>query len=226
MKLSNRWHETDLLLEVILIHIVHRLSRIGRSYINIRKNGTVGCLMHTPNIYFWLHYCRQNKRLEYLVYVLGQISLFCLRSINVTEICTHLAFQLRKFSSSFPAKHMHTNILDMNKLNTSRNFRKCWVFCVFFFFGKSKIRCCTLHVCRAKNTPTRSFVSNFPWYMAFAWWLVPCLPFPGLPHIYFLFTSYLEFFMFAVMKTFVTDISASTGRKNGTSHHAKAIYQI
>jgi hypothetical protein len=21
-----------------------------------------------------------------------------------------------------------------------------------------------------------------------AWWLVPCLPFPGLPHIYFLFT--------------------------------------
>ena len=26
------------------------------------------------------------------------------------------------------------------------------------------------------------------WYMAFAWWLVPCLPFPGLPHIYFLFT--------------------------------------
>ena len=26
------------------------------------------------------------------------------------------------------------------------------------------------------------------WYMAFAWWLVLCLPFPGLPHIYFLFT--------------------------------------
>jgi hypothetical protein len=26
------------------------------------------------------------------------------------------------------------------------------------------------------------------WYMALAWWLVPCLPFPGLPHIYFLFT--------------------------------------
>jgi hypothetical protein len=25
------------------------------------------------------------------------------------------------------------------------------------------------------------------WYMALAWWLVPCLPFPGLPHIYFLF---------------------------------------
>jgi hypothetical protein len=26
------------------------------------------------------------------------------------------------------------------------------------------------------------------WYMALAWWLVPCIPFPGLPHIYFLFT--------------------------------------
>jgi hypothetical protein len=26
------------------------------------------------------------------------------------------------------------------------------------------------------------------WYMALAWRLVPCLPFPGLPHIYFLFT--------------------------------------
>ena len=24
-----------------------------------------------------------------------------------------------------------------------------------------------------------------------AWWLVPCLPFPGLPHIYFLFTVWL-----------------------------------
>jgi hypothetical protein len=26
------------------------------------------------------------------------------------------------------------------------------------------------------------------WNMTLAWWLVPCLPFPGLPHIYFLFT--------------------------------------
>ena len=26
------------------------------------------------------------------------------------------------------------------------------------------------------------------WYMALAWWLVLCLSFPGLPHIYFLFT--------------------------------------
>ena len=30
------------------------------------------------------------------------------------------------------------------------------------------------------------------WYMALAWWLVPCLPFPGLPHIYFLFTVRLR----------------------------------
>jgi hypothetical protein len=29
------------------------------------------------------------------------------------------------------------------------------------------------------------------WYMALAWWLVLCLPFPGLPHIYFLFTVWL-----------------------------------
>jgi hypothetical protein len=29
------------------------------------------------------------------------------------------------------------------------------------------------------------------WYMALAWWLVPCLPFPGIPHIYFLFTVQL-----------------------------------
>jgi hypothetical protein len=32
------------------------------------------------------------------------------------------------------------------------------------------------------------------WYMALAWWLVPCLPFPGLPHIYFLFTVLLRIF--------------------------------
>ena len=32
------------------------------------------------------------------------------------------------------------------------------------------------------------------WYMALAWWLVPCLPFPGLPHIYFLFTVRLIIF--------------------------------
>ena len=32
------------------------------------------------------------------------------------------------------------------------------------------------------------------WYMALAWWLVPCLPFPGLRHIYFLFTVRLWIF--------------------------------
>ena len=52
------------------------------------------------------------------------------------------------------------------------------------------------------------------WYMALAWWLVQCLPFPGLPHICFPFTVRLEFFMFAVIKTFVTVISASTGRND------------
>ena len=32
------------------------------------------------------------------------------------------------------------------------------------------------------------------WYMALVWWLVPFLPFPGLPHIYFLFTVRLRIF--------------------------------
>ena len=32
------------------------------------------------------------------------------------------------------------------------------------------------------------------WYMALAWWLVPCLPFPGLPYIYLLFTVRLRIF--------------------------------
>ena len=32
------------------------------------------------------------------------------------------------------------------------------------------------------------------WYVALAWWFVPCLPFPGLPHIYFLFTVRLRIF--------------------------------
>ena len=49
------------------------------------------------------------------------------------------------------------------------------------------------------------------WYMALAWWLVPCLPFPGLPHIYFLFTVRLRIFHVCRNETFVTVISASTG---------------
>ena len=52
------------------------------------------------------------------------------------------------------------------------------------------------------------------WYMALAWWLVPCLPFPSLPHIYFLFTVRLRIFHLCVMKTFVTVILASTGRND------------
>jgi hypothetical protein len=57
-------------------------------------------------------------------------------------------------------------------------------------------------------------------------------------------TTLMQIIRFAIMKTFVTDISASTGRndfifdiwlwhgdlpgkgRHGTSHHAKAIYQI
>jgi hypothetical protein len=49
------------------------------------------------------------------------------------------------------------------------------------------------HVCRNENF-RNSYLSFYwkkwfyIWYMALAWWLVPCLSFPGLPHIYFLFT--------------------------------------
>jgi hypothetical protein len=74
------------------------------------------------------------------------------------------------------------------------------------------VRLRIFHVCRNENFRYRylSFYWKkwiYIWYMAFAWWIVPCLPFPGLPCV-------LEFFMFAVMKTFVTDISASTGRND------------
>jgi hypothetical protein len=49
------------------------------------------------------------------------------------------------------------------------------------------------HVCHNENF-RNSYLSFYwkkwfyIWYMTLAWWLVPCLPFPGLPHIYFLFT--------------------------------------
>jgi hypothetical protein len=53
-----------------------------------------------------------------------------------------------------------------------------------------------VHVCRNENF-RNSYLSFYwkkwlyIWYMALTWWLVPCLPFPGLPHIYFLFTERL-----------------------------------
>jgi hypothetical protein len=78
----------------------------------------------------------------------------------------------------------------------------------FLFTARLRI----FHVCRNENFRNRYFSFYWKkwfyiWYMALAWWLVPCLPFPDLPHD-------LEFFMYAVMKTFVTDISASTGRND------------
>ena len=143
---------------------------------------------------------------------------------------------------------------------------------IYFLFT---VRLRIFHVCRNENFRNRylSFYRKkwlYIWYVALAWWLVLCLPFPGLLHIYFLFTVWLrifhvcrnenfrnrylsfywkkwfyifdiwlwhgdvyrvspfqvyrtstsclqcnlEFFMFAVIKTFVTDISASTGRND------------
>ena len=58
------------------------------------------------------------------------------------------------------------------------------------------VRLIIFHVCRNENF--RNSYLSFYWkkwfyirYMALAWWLVPCLPFPVLPHIYFLFTMRL-----------------------------------
>ena len=63
------------------------------------------------------------------------------------------------------------------------------------------------HVCCNENFRNRylSFYWKkwfYIWYMALAWWLVPCLPFPGLPHIYFLFTARLRIFHFCCNENF------------------------
>ena len=61
---------------------------------------------------------------------------------------------------------------------------------IYFLFT---VRLRIFHVCRNENF-RNSYLSFYwkkwfyIWYMALAWWLVPCLPFPGLSHIYFLFT--------------------------------------
>jgi hypothetical protein len=61
---------------------------------------------------------------------------------------------------------------------------------IYFLFT---VRLRIFHVCCNENF-RNSYLSFYwkkwfyIWYMALAWWLVPCLPFPGLLHIYFLFT--------------------------------------
>ena len=75
------------------------------------------------------------------------------------------------------------------------------------------------HVCCNENFRNRylSFYWKklfYIWYMAFAWWIVLCLPFPGLPHIYFLFTARLRIFHVCCNENFCKDISASTGRND------------
>jgi hypothetical protein len=87
---------------------------------------------------------------------------------------------------------------------------------IYFLFT---VRLRIFHVCCNENFHNRylSFYWKkwfYVWYMAFAWWIVLCLPF----QVYCTSTSCLpcdlEFFMFAVMKIFITDISASTGRND------------
>ena len=61
---------------------------------------------------------------------------------------------------------------------------------IYFLFT---VRLIIFHVCGNENF-RNSYLSFYwkkwfyIWNMALAWWLVPCLPFPRLPHIYFLFT--------------------------------------
>ena len=67
---------------------------------------------------------------------------------------------------------------------------------IYFLFTA---RLTIFHVCRNENFHNRylSFYWKkwfYIWYMALAWWLVPCLPFPGLLHIYFLFTVWFRIF--------------------------------
>jgi hypothetical protein len=64
---------------------------------------------------------------------------------------------------------------------------------IYFLFT---VRLRIFHVCRNENFRNSYFSFYWKkwfyiWYMALAWWLVPCLPFPGLLHIYFLFTMRL-----------------------------------
>jgi hypothetical protein len=63
----------------------------------------------------------------------------------------------------------------------------------YLYEACDQTRCCTLR--RAKNTPTHSFFQAYCTSTS-------CL------------LRDLEFFIFAAMKTFVTDISASTGRND------------
>jgi hypothetical protein len=61
---------------------------------------------------------------------------------------------------------------------------------IYFLFT---VRLRIFHVCRNENFCNRNLSFYWKkwfyiWYTALAWWLVQCLPFPGLPHIYFLFT--------------------------------------
>ena len=57
------------------------------------------------------------------------------------------------------------------------------------------------HVCRNENFRYRYLGFYWKkwfyiWYVALAWWLVLCLPFPGLLHIYFLFTECWDIYKF------------------------------
>ena len=103
-----------------------------------------------------------------------------------------------KFVSDSPA--LHSRWLLLLKIWISLivllfYYKSKWAQIYFLFTAQLRI----FHVCRNENFRNRylSFYLKkwfYIWYVALAWWLVPCLPFPGLPHIYFLFTVRLRIF--------------------------------
>ena len=75
----------------------------------------------------------------------------------------------------------------------------CMVTCTVSPLSRLTTRLRIFHVCHNETFRNRylSFYWKkwfYIWYVALAWWLVPCLPFPGLLHIYFLFTVCLKIF--------------------------------
>jgi hypothetical protein len=77
-----------------------------------------------------------------------------------------------------------------------RNFEFINIYIRTIKYRYLTVRLRIFHVCCNENF-RNSYLSFYwkkwfyIWYMALAWWLVLCLPLPGLLHIYFLFTVWL-----------------------------------
>jgi hypothetical protein len=94
-------------------------------------------------------------------------------------------------------------------------------FTLYFYTSTHKVGAILQSPCPSVRSHLCNRYLSFYWkkwfyisYMALAWWLVPYLPFPGLPHIYFLFTVRLRIFHVCRNENFRNVISASTGRND------------